>query len=139
MRSSRNWVRHILNIMIKFPKTNTRKYSDSTRLTSSYDTSLSLINPRPDRVILSRKRGQVIKIMPPLLRRIKEVKHQEFKLGRQNRRKGKNFTKKKKLTAGSGLSAQYSSILCGRTVTPLRIFLRCSGTSSSVNSSAGTI
>jgi hypothetical protein len=109
-RSLRNWVRHILNIMIEFPKRNTRKYSDSTRLTSSYDTSLALINPRPDRVILSRKQGQVIKIMPPLLRRIKEeVQHQEFKLGRRNRRKGKNFTKKEKRNLQYGVDYQHGT------------------------------
>jgi hypothetical protein len=53
--------------------------------------------------------------------------------------KNKVLAEEKQLTAGGGLSARYSGTGCGMTLTPFRIFLRRSSTSSLVNSRTGTI
>jgi len=48
-------------------------------------------------------------------------------------------TKEKRLTAGGGLLAEYSETVSGTTLAPFSIFWRCSSTSSSVSSRAGTM
>jgi hypothetical protein len=124
--------------MIEFPKRNTRKYSDSTRLTSSYDTSLDLINPHLDKVVLSRKRGQVIKISPPLVQDQRSTTPRTQTRKMEQKKRKELYKKGKKLWQGWIISTVLVYIR-GTMVTPLRIFLRCSNTSSSVNSSADTI
>jgi hypothetical protein len=86
------------------------------------------------------QQGRVNEISTKILR-VRQQKESEENENTSNKGNIKNkvLAEEKQLTAGGGLSAWYSRTGCGTTLTPFKIFLRRSSTSSSVNSRARTI
>jgi hypothetical protein len=75
--------------MTEFPKRHARKYSGRAGLTSYRGSRLVFINPCPNRIVLRRERGQIIKISSQVLLATKKQQ------GKQKKERQKVLAKNK--------------------------------------------